>query len=222
MGTLSRIARSLIPLLAAAALLGGCIENPFTPASPEAPTGGGPITNFTTPEKLLTTIEEAISAENEGAVAYGEVIADSTTNTTPFGFYAVPDPGVLAAWRATPGAGDPYDPGDVRHERLFFSELVQVLESFDYVFVFGPDNSGTSLDDIGPETALLHRYYVLQATSADGRITKEIAIGYADLTLRKHNGRWWLARWDDRVDPLIGVNPANTDNRTMGARRLDL
>lgn len=57
---------------------------------------------------------------------------------------------------------------------------------------------------------------------ADGRISKEIAIGYADLTLRKHNGRWWLARWDDRVDPLIGVNPANTDNRTMGARRLDL
>ena len=128
---------------------------------------------------------------------------------------------MLAEWRASPGAGDPYEPGDTRHERLFFSELMGVLESFEYQFAWGTD-TGSERDEIGAETALLHRYYQLTATSPDGLLFEDIAIGYADLTMRKYNGRWWLVRWDDRIDPTIGVNPSNTYNRTMGARRLDL
>lgn len=215
-----RTPRLLLTAFATTLLLGGCV-NPFAPGTPPAPNGGPFVSNFTTPEKLLDTIAAAISAEGDGAVAYGDAIADSTSSATPFGFYAVPDAGVLSAWRATPGNSDPYDPGDVRHERLFFSDLLQVLASYDYVFQFASDTYSQN-DDIGAETAVLHRYYQLDATSTDGRLHEIIAVGFADLTVRKYNGRWWLVRWVDRVDPTYGINPPNAYNRTMGARRLEL
>lgn len=205
--------------LAAALLAAGC-TNPFSPADPEAPTAGGVVSNFSSPDKVLDTIAEAISAEAGGAVAYGDALADSTTGSTPFGFYAVPDPLALTTWRQSSGR-DPYDVGDVRHEKLFFADLLTVLDSFDYTFVFAEDTNSPNDDiDLSNGTALLHRYYILQATK--GSIEEIIAVGYADLYLRKYNGRWWLVRWDDRIDPTIGVNPVNLYNRSMGWRRLDL
>jgi hypothetical protein len=42
-----------------------------------------------------------------------------------------------------------------------------------------------------------------------------------DLVLVKYDGRWWILRWEDRLDPLIGVDPVDQDNRTLGWRRLD-
>lgn len=219
MGALSPRIRLGVACAALALLASGCV-NPFQPSDPEPPTSGGVVTNFTTPEKLLDTIAEAISAEASGAIAYSETLADSTAGTTPFGFYAVPDPLALTTWRQSSGR-DPYDVGDVRHERLFFSDLLTVLDSFDYTFVFAEDTNSPNDDiDNTAGTALLHRFYVLQASS--GSIEEIIAIGYADLYLRKHNGRWWLVRWDDRIDPATGVNPANLYNRSMGWRRLDL
>lgn len=213
-------AAALALAIALLAVSSGC-TNPFKPGTPEAPSGQMPVENFTTPEKLLTTIESAISAEGDGAQAYGDALADSTTGDTPFGFYAVADPGVLINWRAGSLGREPFDPGDIRHERLFYSNyLITVLESFDYAFVWDTDTHSPN-DDIGADTALLHRRYLLQATSLDGSIEKLIAVGYADLTLKKHNGRWWLARWEDRVDPTIGITPADLFNRTMGWRRLD-
>ncbi len=200
-------------------LASGCV-NPFAPEKPQPPDSGGVIPDFSTPEKVLTTIEEAISAEASGTLAYSDALADSTSSATPFGFYAVPDPLALTTWRQSSGR-DPYDVGDVRHEKLFFADLLTVLDSFDYTFVFAEDPSSPNDDvDLTNGTALMHRFYVLQASS--GSIEENIAIGYADLTLKKHNGRWWLVRWDDRIDPTIGVNPANLYNRSMGWRRLDL
>ncbi|MFN8589331.1 MAG: hypothetical protein U0704_16185 [Candidatus Eisenbacteria bacterium] len=212
--------RTRLAAIAAAALLAAGCVNPFEPAKPEAPTGISVVPNFTSPEKLLDTIQDAISAEADGALAYGDALADSVSESTPFGFYATPDPLALSTWRQGSGR-DPYDVGDVRHERLFFSDLLTVLDSFDYVFqwVDDPDSPLPSTDLVNG-TALFHRYYVLVASS--GSIQETIAIGYADLYMRKHNGRWWLVRWDDRIDPTIGVNPANLNNRSMGWRRLDL
>lgn len=202
--------------------LTGCV-NPFEPATPEAPNVGGVVPNFSTPEKVLDTIAEAISAEGGGELAYSDALADSASSTTPFGFYATPDPVALAAWRQASPGRDPYEAGDVRHERLFFPELMTVLDGFDYVFAWTTDTHSEN-DDINNTagTALLHRRYFLQATSTDGRIVEIIAVGYADLFLRKYGGRWYLARWDDRIDPDYGVNPLNLYNRSLGWRRLDL
>jgi hypothetical protein len=32
---------------------------------------------------------------------------------------------------------------------------------------------------------------------------------------KKEGPRWSIYRWVDRVDPDVGVNPVNTDERTM-------
>ena len=44
---------------------------------------------------------------------------------------------------------------------------------------------------------------------------------HADLYMQKVNSRWFLVRWEDRISPAEGVNPADPDHRSMGWRRLD-
>jgi hypothetical protein len=215
--------RQALLTLAACALVGlaaGC-TNPFEPATPEAPVGNAVLEDFTKPDRLLQTMANAIENKGpSGRNAYYDAIADSVGPSTP-AFYAVHDPLVVDAWRLT-AQRDPPDPWDFRLEKLFYDYLIAVLPQFTYTFQWAPDNSRVldQIDD-GAGTALLHRYYVLQATSKDGKIEKIIAIGYADLYLRKVSSRWVLVRWEDRYDPTVGVNPADPDARSMGWRRLD-
>ncbi len=205
-------------LLAAGLLLCGC-TNPFAPAKPQPPNGGGVIEDFSTPDRLLQTIEDAIKDKGpSGATAYADAMGDSTGPGTR-AFYAFHDSRVVDAWRI--GAQrDPPSPWDLRLERIFYNYLIGVFPTFEYTFQWASDPN-SPLDDRQPESAVLHRYYVLQASGADGAIQKIIAIGYADLYLQKRDSRWFLYRWQDRLDENIGVNPTDTDNRTMGWRRLD-
>jgi hypothetical protein len=157
---------------------------------------------------------------SSGRNAYYDALADSTSASTP-AFYAFHYPAVVDAWRLT-AQRDPPNPWDLRLEKLFYDYLISVLPEFTYVFAWGPDNTA-QLDQIDDSagTALVHRYYELQALSSDGQIQKTIAIGFADLYMQKVNSRWVLIRWEDRVNPADGVNPADPDHRSMGWRRLD-
>jgi hypothetical protein len=213
-----RLASALTAVLLAATT--GCV-NPFQPAKPENPTSAPVVPNFSTPDGLLNTIRLAI--QNKGASgrnAYYDALGDSTAGATP-SFYAVHDPAVVDAWRII-AQRDPPEPWWTWNEKRFYDYLISVLQQFTYTFQWSPDNTQPidRIDDVAG-TATLHRYYVLQATSADEKIQTIIAIGYADLTLQRVGGRWYLIRWEDRVDPNIGVNPIDTRNRTMGWRRLD-
>jgi hypothetical protein len=210
--------------LAAAAVLvvaaAGCV-NPFQPATPEKPSGQGVVENFTTPDKLLQTMSNALAVKGtSGRTAYFDALAESTSVATP-AFYAFHFPAVVDAWRLSTQR-DPPNPWDLRLEKLFYDYLIGVLPGFGYAFVWAPDNSSPSDEqDEAAGTATYHRYYELTASSADGLINKTIAIGYADLYFRKLNGRWYLVRWEDRVNPSDGVNPSDPDRRSMGWRRLD-
>jgi len=199
--------------------LGACV-NPFQPATPESPTGKGVTENFATPDLLLQTMSDAISTKGtSGRNAYYDVLADSTGTPGMPAFYAFHFPAVVDAWRLSTQR-DPPNPWDIRLEKLFYDYLIGLLPTFTYTFVWAPDNS-SPVDQYDPTagTALYHRYYELQATS--GSINKTIAIGYADLYMQKVNGRWWLYRWEDRVNPPDGVNPTDPDRLSMGRRRLD-
>lgn len=214
--------RRLVRVVAAVLLVAtaGCV-NPFEPAKPEKPTSAPVVPNFSTPDGVLATIRLAI--ENKGASgrnAFYDALGDSTTGATP-SFYAVHDPSVVDAWRII-AQRDPPDPWWTWNEKRFYDYLISVLAQFTYAFQWAPDNSQPidKIDDVAG-TAILHRYYVLQATSTDGKLQTIIAIGYADLYLQRLGGRWYLIRWEDRVDPAIGVNPIDPKNRTMGWRRLD-
>lgn len=81
------------------------------------------------------------------------------------------------------------------------------------------DTSPNDLIDETAGTALLHRKYYVAATAST--TTLIVAVGYVDLYLVKYQGRWYVLRWEDRLDPLIGVDPVDPNNRTLGWRRLE-
>ncbi len=204
--------------LALAVSVSGC-RNPFQPATPELPTGLPVIENFSSPDSLLTTMANAVMKKGtSGRNAYYHALADSTGGLTP-GFYAVPYPAVADAWRLT-AQRDPPNPWNLPLEKLFYDYLIAVLPGFTYSFAWAHDNTqSVDILDDGAGTALYHRYYELQASSADGLTTKTIAVGYADLYMLKVNSRWYLTRWEDRVGKDQSL--ADPEQRSMGWRRLD-
>lgn len=198
----------------------GC-SNPFTPASPEPPAPGGVTEDFSTPAKLLDTITGAIADKGQGgASAYANAFADSTQGSER-AFYAFHWPAAVDAWRAV-SLRDPPEPWDLTLERAFYQYLVGYRPTASYTMTWNDDPTSES-DDIeitAPGLAVIHRRYILFTSTSDTDIAV-IAIGYADLYLYKANGRWFIYRWQDRIDPDIGVNPADPEQLSMGARRLE-
>ena len=215
--------RRWIPgILLAALVLGaaGCV-NPFQPATAELPTGPGVVQNFSTPDKLLQTLSDAITIKGpSGRSAYYAALADSTGPSTP-AFYAFHYPSVVDAWRLST-LRDPPSPWDLRLEKLFYDYLIERFPGLIYTFTWSHDNSSpTDEFDDAAGTALYHRRYEVQASTPDGLTSKWVALGYADLYFQKLNGRWYLYRWEDRLNPADGVDPADPEHPTMGWRRLD-
>jgi len=208
----------VVPLLAATLLLPiGCV-NPFEPADPEPPSGAGVPENFETPEDLLLTVELALSDKSpNGADAFLHAMAESTA-VGDRAFRAFYDPGVKSLWLSVPTRIAP-EPWDITLERGLHSYLTTVRLQAEYTFQFTADNV-SQIDVIAPDTALVHRKYTLYASVSGGE-DEVIAVGFCDLSLEFENNRWFIFRWNDRVDPSIGVNPADTDQRTFSWRRLE-
>ncbi|MEO5988387.1 MAG: hypothetical protein ABIU54_13165 [Candidatus Eisenbacteria bacterium] len=201
--------------------VGGC-RNPFTPADPEPPAAGGVTEDFRTPAKLLDTITAALADKGQsGASAYINAFADST-QASEKAFYAFHWPAAIDAWRAV-SLRDPPQPWDLTLERAFYQYLVGYRPTASYTLTWNDDPTSES-DEIdlpsAPNLAVIHRRYTLYTSTSETDIAV-IAIGYADLYLYKANGRWFIYRWQDRIDPDIGVNPTDPEQLSMGARRLE-
>lgn len=210
--------RWLLPTALALALAGGGCTNPFAPATPEPPDSGGIVEDFSTPAKLLSTLEAAMSNKGPaGRLAWRDALADSVGDGTR-AFYAFQDPRVLSAWLLSSPVTPP-NPWTIDNETRFYDRFIGQFDG-EYVMTFDRDDT-SPLDDIrdAEGTALLHRKYYVAATNAS--TTLIVAVGYVDLYLVKYQGRWFVTRWDDRLDALIGVDPADPNNRTLGWRRLE-
>jgi hypothetical protein len=217
MAALIRITRRAAwPLLAAFALaVSGC-ANPFKPATPEPPDASGLVEDFSTPPKLLATLEAAMSNKSAGRVAWADAMAASPAQV----FSATPDPRVLSAWQLSSPVPPP-DPWDLENERLFYDKFAS-LYPYDYAMAFNTDpTSPNDVVDDAAGTGLVHRSYVISMNPPNASEAVIIAIGYVDLYIVKYDGRWWVLRWEDRLDPRIGVDPVDQNYRTLGWRRLD-
>ena len=206
-------------VLALALTLSGC-TNPFKPATPEAPDQGGLVADYSTPAKLLLTLQAAMQDKGPaGALAWIDAMASPTGVFAP-GFRAVHDPRVLDKWKLSSPVVPP-EPWDYELEKAFFNNFTsRVYPSYDFVMAFDRDDD--SVDDVTDEaagTALWHRRYYIAAALQDG--AKIVAIGYVDLSMVRDQGRWYVLEWKDRVDPSIGVDPSDEDNVTLGWRRLE-
>lgn len=219
MAALIRLLRRAAPaaLAALALAVSGC-TNPFAPATPEPPDPSGIREDFSTPAKLLQTLEAAIANKGPaGRLAWTDAMADSTGPDTR-AFYAFQDPRVLSAWLLSSPVAPP-DPWTLELEKRFYDKFVTLYDG-EYAMAFDTDD--TSPNDVIDEsagTALLHRKYYVAATVSNSAVI--IAIGYVDLYLVKYDGRWFVIRWQDRLDPLVGVDPAEPDSRALGWRRLE-
>ncbi len=216
--------RHRLALLAAAPILAlatGC-TNPFTPATPEKPPPGDiVIPVYSSTDALLSTIASAMSSRGaSGRIAYQDALADSTGADT-HAFYAFHPPTVVDAWRLETGLTPP-DTWTKPLEMKCYDYLGQLDPGFTYIFTWAPDDQ-SGLDPPPTDTdAMVHRHYSLVAKSADGNTVKSIAIGYADLYMQKVGARWYLYRWEDRIDATYAANnPDDVDAVCMGRRRLN-
>ena len=206
-------------LLVTGLVLAGC-TNPFKPATPEPPDQSGLVADYSTPAKLLSTLQAAMQTKGPaGALAWVDAMASPSGPFAP-GFRAVHDPRVLDKWKLSSPVAPP-EPWDYDLEKAFYNNFTsRVYPSYDFVMLFDRDDN--SVDDEIDEaagTATLHRFYYIAAALQDG--AKIVAIGFVDLSLVKDQGRWYVLEWKDRVDPTIGVDPSDEDNVTLGWRRLE-
>lgn len=198
--------------------LSGC-RGLFTPAVPEAPTGPPIVLDFSSPEATLNTMINGIAAKGQGSSAWLGAFQDSTRPDDGIGYHQVFDPADLQLFVSSCGCEAPTD-WRYAQEQVFFLEFLNVRPSDVYSAVF--DSVETNPDPTpGDAQAVLHRHYRVFASTPDNTSTSIIAIGYADLTFTKLSGRWLITRWEDHVDPAVGVNPSDQDQLTLGRRRLE-
>lgn len=197
----------------------GCV-NPFTPARSEAPRADETITeDFSTAEGLLVTLSESIRVRGTtGRNAYTHALADSG-GTGLTAFYAFHDTTDIRIWRNENNGLVPGDWGKPQETPKFFDYLGEQQPGLAYQCLLEEDNTSESDQDT-PTFSLKHRHYEISASPEDGSGEKTIiAVGYARLYMQKVGARWYLYRWEDRIDRAYGFPP--TDIITMGRLRMN-
>jgi hypothetical protein len=208
----------LVGMLLVAAAIGvssnGCSELP----KPTAPVPDRPhfSPSYAHPESCLRYMQLGIERkDNVGLNAYLGALADTTTDGP--GFHAFFDP---AVWNAYNGIR-PLD-WSLEYEAQFLP-LFFSLKLSPYEMKWLPDEV-YPYDYLSPEGdhMILHRRYEVRTLQQSPADTLLIAVGYADLYFARISAsRWALYRWQDRVDPAVGAQPADPDHRTFSYRRLN-
>jgi len=171
--------------------------------------------SYAMPESCLYYMQVGIERKDDvGQAAYLGALADTLTDG--LGFHAFFDP---AVWNAYAGI-KPADWG-LAHEAQFLSVFIHSYAD-PYETKWLPDENYPY--DLMPDAdhAILHRRYEVRAVRQSTAADLLIAVGYADLYFARISAaRWALYRWQDRVDPAVGAQPTDPDQRTFGYRRLN-
>lgn len=188
----------------------------FTPAIPEPPRGEPIVPDYRDPEATLRTMVKGLQAKGDGYSAWLGAFADTARDGVDYHQFF--DSGDLQYYQGTCGCVAPTD-WRAAQEQEFFLDFLQVYPSDERLAIFDPVEEDPDPPAQG-DTQLLHRRYRVLATALDEN-TKEIAVGFADLTFTKVGDRWLITKWEDRVDPDVGVQPLDPDRLTLGRRRLE-
>jgi len=196
----------------------GC-RDLFTPAVPEPPTGQSIVLNYRSPEATLNTMEAGIVAKGRGSQAWLGGFADSTQPSETPAYHQFFDSGDVGLFEAACGCEAPPD-WRASQEQNFFQAFIEVRPSDDYVLVLEPRAEQPDPQP-GATQIVLYRQYQVLATAPDGNSTLIIATGLADLTFTLRGSDWLITRWDDHVNPDVGVNPSDPYQVSLGRRRLE-
>ena len=139
--------------------------NPFKPADPEQPDSNGVLEDYHDIEPLLNTMERAIESKSTGGTnAWLHALADSQL-AGDRAFRAFYDPAVKENWETGTSLRAP-EPWVLQLERNLPSKVFGVRPLASYNFEWHPDPNAV-LDDIRPDTAQIHRQYLLIATQGN-------------------------------------------------------
>jgi hypothetical protein len=194
--------------------LSGCIGL-FEPAVPQPPETSGNVNivrDYRDPISTLGTMAAGIAAKGlgNGKAAYVGAFADSTVDGVPF--YATFDPAVAARYPTVPT-------WNLGLESNFYSDFVG-LRSDGYTMRWTEASApGDEIDLLNGEAEIYRRYEVF-TVAEDGSTLGRIAVGIAHLFYKRFGSRWAIVRWEDQVDPNVGVEPADPDELSLSARRL--
>jgi hypothetical protein len=186
----------------------------FTPAIPEPPKGAPIVLNYRSPELTLRTMTEGMQAKADGASAWLGAFADSSRPEDGPGYHQFFDVADVVAC----ACDEPADWRRKQEEEFYLYFLDTVHPSDDFIVTFEPYES----DPTPSETVVvLNRRYRIEAKGVDETVTV-IAIGIAHLTFEKIAAdRWLITRWNDQIDPDVGIQPGDSELQTLGRRRLE-
>ena len=152
-----------------------------------------------------------------GLSAYVGAFADSLTDGVPF--HATFDPEVARRRELANGRVPTWT---LDLEKNFYGYFVGLRSDGYYMRWTHNDPGGDDEINLITGNAILHEKYEVFIVTTENATLGRIAVGLADLTLKQvSTNRWAIVRWDDRVDPAIGVNPADPDQLSFSARRLE-
>lgn len=195
----------------------------FKPADPNPPEGLVLVGNYTTPEKTLKTIVDAVQAKSQAGAAqvYAGAFADSTVHGDIPGYHQDFWPDDAERWIAS-GRTVPSDWNLVLETRFYdkgTQSLIQIKPGT-YQLTWDPEENNP--DRVGTNPTILHRRYTLLALDQNAVPVDVVARGLADLTLyQSADGNWYITRWQDREDPIPYDPTGSLVNVTWGQRRLE-
>ncbi len=215
----ARRAAALGGLALAGLWLVGC--NLFQPRPAQPPDSGNTLyVTYVDPESTLATMASGIQDRTSaGQDAYVAALAESLPSGNDGAqFHAFFDAAVLAQWVGNGGKTPPSDWTRV-YERFFIGRLSGLDPD---TVIWEPDLYNPNDTQVPPNGVTKHRHYVIRAAANSGSVVGDtIAIGYADLTFLHSGAKWVLTRWQDRVDPAIGVNPLKGSQKSFSELRLE-
>jgi hypothetical protein len=203
------------------AFSGGC-DGLFRPAIPEQPTSSTPIsTDYSEPDATLQTLALGLEAkgQNGGTEAYLGAFADERVDGRPYhAFFDAAD----SALRVQ--SGGTVTPWTLAREQTFYAKFINNIHpSHPLHMVWQLDESNPDGDPTTPDRTI-HRKYTVFAILPDTTLAPAVvASGFADLTFYlSPQQHWVITIWNDRIDPVNGVNPDDPERLTIGRRRLEL
>lgn len=206
----------VVGILGAVALAGAWGCDTFRPRRPEAPAGPPLHVAYNSPDSTLDTMRRGIENRTDaGILAYVGALADSGTEGRAF--LAFMDPAAALRWEQG-SQKPPPDAWDRSREQSFVSRFLSTVITRECQMVWEKDTRYP--DVIGSGEVVYYRHYLVLLTG-EATPSDTVAIGYAALTLDQLGANWKLTRWQDQVDPEIGVDPRNSQWLSFTVRRLD-
>lgn len=203
---------ALAALVLALAGAWGC--DTFKPRRPEAPAGPPLYVTYSEPESTLDTMRRGLENRTDAGIsAYMGALADTATDGRAF--LAFMDPAAADLWQQS-SQKPPPDIWDRNRELNFLNYFTKRVVTSECQMAWTRDSRYPDL--IGSSEVVLYRHYVVSTLSPNDTL----AIGYAALTLDLVGaGSWKMTRWQDQVDPEIGIIPAKSTWLSFTSRRLE-